>query len=77
VIVVAWRGGGAIRQTGGLGIRAVRATFIKRPSEKREGRRVFRYREEGKVGRFEEPDTHRERGGNRKNRKDSRRPSDG
>jgi hypothetical protein len=37
-------------------------TFIGRPSETGEGKKVFRYREEGRVWRFEEPDNYRERG---------------
>jgi hypothetical protein len=39
---------------------------------------VFRYREEGRDWQFEEPGTFRGRGGgNRNNKKDSRRPSHG
>jgi hypothetical protein len=42
VVVVVWRGGEAIRQNGRFGGRAVRPTFIGKPSEDGEGRRVLR-----------------------------------
>jgi hypothetical protein len=62
VVGVAWRGEEAIKQKGRLGGRAVGCTFIGKPSGHWEGRKVFRYRKEGRTWRFEEPDTYRRRG---------------